>query len=205
MDTLVWLTFVGVGVTISLAFHLSRQLHQVAIRPPSLERDELIEKQVSREVEEYIKVRERVEAEKRELPEIDPHQIGTINNWEEDLIARAEKLRNLIVEAHGGRDTYYIDQDAQKVPMDYHLAHDLATVAHLKKDLRLKEIGWMIKKIELLGALRKRDVRFATIASDEAELHEVQEEIDELRSRISAAKKAVLDSFSRAQNKAPKH
>jgi hypothetical protein len=55
------------------------------------------------------------------------------------------------------------------VPMDYYLAHDLATVAHLKKDLRLKEIEWMIKKIELLGALRKRDVRFATIASDEAE------------------------------------
>jgi hypothetical protein len=45
----------------------------------------------------------------------------------------------------------------------------------------------MIKKIELLGALRKRDVRFATIASDEAELRAVQEEIDELRSRISAA------------------
>jgi sugar-specific transcriptional regulator TrmB len=135
MDTLVWLTFVGVGVMIGLGFHLSRQLHQVATRPPRSEHDELIEKQVSREVEGYIKVRERVEAEKRQLPEIDPYRIDTINNWEEDLIARAEKLRNLIVEAHGDRDTYYIDQDAQKVPMDYYLAHDLVTVAHLKKGI----------------------------------------------------------------------
>jgi hypothetical protein len=202
MDAALGFIIVGVCVTIILVYRLSHQLSQTLSKHfESGEHDDLIEKQTSREVQWYIKRRDQIEAEKQELPEIDLWAINANSkNWEQDLIAGAQKLRNLIVEAYGDTpDTVFVSQEAQKVPMTYELAHDLADLAHLTKELGLKETEWQIKKIELLGAMRKRQTRFDIMASEEFELRALERQIDETRSRGPTVKKAVLESFRAAK------
>lgn len=83
--------------------------------------------------------------------------------------------------------------------MDYQLAHDLAEFAHLTKQFHLKELEWLIKKTEWLGAMRKREINLGIIASEELGLRDLEREIDEVRGRLRAAKKSLLESFRRAR------
>ena len=116
-------------------------------------------------------------------------------NWEAQLIAKAEQLRPLAEEAYGySPDTWNFMQHADRIPMTYNYAHALADFATLRKDISIKSVEWGIKKIELLGLMRKRDVRFAAIAEAERELREIERNTEKLERHLENRRKAVCDA-----------
>jgi hypothetical protein len=47
--------------------------------------------------------------------------------------------------------------------MTYTYAHALADFAHLRKDLNIKNSEWSIKKIRLLGMMRRRNEKLVSM------------------------------------------
>lgn len=86
--------------------------------------------------------------------------------------------------------------------MDYSLAHALAELAHLQKNLRLRETERAIKRIEVLGSMRKRWFDFVSIIGAEQELRELEKQITALEEKLPACKREIYEVFKRARDRA---
>jgi hypothetical protein len=105
------LAFIGGTVILFAVLRLSRKIDQIAEKLNIFEdwkHDDLIDEQLSREIEFYQKRRDQLQTETRGYYEV---ELGD------------EKLRKLIVEACGSPSDCYVDQDAQKISIDSVLAH----------------------------------------------------------------------------------
>jgi len=88
-DTMLSLIFAGMVATLFAVFRLNSQVDRVAAKLDGSEdwkHDDLIDEQVSRELESHLKRRQQLEAEKQEHQEVELPE---------------EKLRRMIVEACG--------------------------------------------------------------------------------------------------------
>jgi hypothetical protein len=204
-STMIWLVAFGVCLAVILLYQALRKLDRLASNFPQesydSRHDQRITEEISTVVESYTERLRHLKAEKDELPPIDPWAINSNANWERDLIAGAENLRGYIVEAYGLEtpDTYHVQQIAQTIPITYPLAHDLAALAHQTYELTIKRVEWHIKKVELLGLMRKRACDLAAVASEEFELREIEREIQSLRDGLPAWKKAVWEQACEAE------
>lgn len=165
------------------------------------EHDDLIDQHVTNAAEGLRKRLDQIKTEKNELPQINLWAIDRNRNWEQDLITGAENLRHLITDLSRHPDSHVDWQAAKEVPMDYRLAHAWATLAHLQKDLAIKEVEWVIKKTELLGATRKREPSLSSIASDELELRDIERELEAMREELPAAQRDAWEAFRQARDK----
>lgn len=196
-------TLIIVGVMLMLAQEVSRELKRVETRvcgADDYEYDEGVDEQVSKASEWYREHLKKLETEKKQLPRTDLWEISTNLDWEQYLIEHAESLRGLIAQAYGDTpDTVFVERDVKDVPLDYNLAHALAQFACLQKDLSIKATEWAVKKIEVLGSMRKRRPNLQTIAEDERELREIEREIEKMRERLPALKHNVWEAFRNAR------
>jgi hypothetical protein len=190
-----------VGVILIAAHVISRELKRVEARlvgSDDDEHDQKIDEQVSRASEEYWKRLEILKTEKEKLPKIDTWDIDTIPNWEQYLIERAKSLRGLINMTRYAGDAI----KTRDVPMDYYFAHALAEFAHLQTDLRLTETEWAIKRIEVLGSMRKRWFDFKSIIGGERELREVEKQIAAMEEKLPTCEHEIHEAFERARDRA---
>ena len=204
------LTLVGVGVVSFFVARLSDRLDRISKQLNSniltkhgdTTHDELVDGEVARSLEWYVKRRDQLETEKKRLPRIDLWAL-TDSNWEKKLIESAETLRGLISEAYGNgtSDGHHINMTADRVRLDIDLAKDLVSFAHLKNDINRKGVEWLIKRIEVLGCHRKREMQLGPVAHAEFELRALGLEMDEMQSQIPQVKKAVFDSFRAARDR----
>jgi hypothetical protein len=205
MDLAAPIILVAVGAIMVLLLLLNR-FGRKSVGSENDEYDEKIEQKVSDSLRSYVKQRDQLEAEKKNLPQIGLLAIKADDHRASDLIAGGEKLRNHVVIAYGEKpDSYLVDQQAQVVPIDYPLAHALVTFAHLAYDLRLAANEWHIRKIELLGSTQKRQTDFGTIAAEEFDLRTVERHIEKIRSRLLAVKAELWESFSKARQQVIKN
>jgi hypothetical protein len=190
-------TIVSIAVVILIiAYGIGKDLERVETRlcgPDDNEHDQKIDEQVSKASEGYWKHLKSLEAEKEKLPKINTWDIDTIPNWEQYLIEQAQSLRGLIETSH----------DTRSVPMDYHLAHALAEFAHLQKDRALKETEWAIKRIEVLGLMRHRQLDFKSVVQGEQELRDMENQIAALEQRLPPGEREIWEAFKRARDRAP--
>ena len=195
----------GVCLALILLYQAHKKLDRLArifhLESSDSRHDQRIAEEVSTVIESYTERLRQLEAEKNELPPIDLWAISSNANWERDLIAGAENLRGYIVDAYGldTPDTYHVQKIAQTIPITYPLAHDLAALAHQTYELTIKRVEWHIKKVELLGLMRKRACDLAAIASQEFELREIEREIQSVGDGLPAWKKAVWEQACEAE------
>ena len=184
---------VGVGV---LLFLLLRQdIRRIEARIQHSHDDDAIDRQVREAVASYDRHIEKLTNEKRQLPAIDLWAISSNQSWEAQLIGKSEALRSLAEEAYGyGPDTYNFAQHADRMPMTYDYAHALADFAHNRMDLSIKSSEWNIKKIQLLGMMRKRHVDLSSIADVEGELREIELKRANLERLCESKRKAICDA-----------
>lgn len=189
--------FAAVIVVGVLLFILLRQeIRRIEARVQHSHDDDAIDKQVREAVVSYDRHIEKLTSEKKQLPAIDLWAISSNpQNWEAQLIGKSEALRSLAEEAYGyGPDTYTITQHADRMPMTYAYAHALADFAHLRKDLSIKSLEWSIKKIQLLGMMRKRHVDLPSIVDVEGELREIELKRANLERLYESKRKAICDA-----------
>jgi hypothetical protein len=87
------------------------------------------------------------------------------------------------------------------VPMDYYFAHALAEFPHLRKDLRLRETEWAIKRIEVLGSTRKRWFDFKSIVEGEQELRELEKQITVMEEKLPMREHEIHQAFKHARDR----
>lgn len=188
-------TAIVVGVLLFILLRQEIRRIEAHIGPSDAAHDEAIDKEVSEGVASYDRHVTKLSAEKKQLPGIDTWAISSSRSWETQLIEKAEALRPLAEEAYGyNPDTYTFTQHANRIPMTYTYAHALADFAHLRKDLSIKDAEWSIKKIQLLGLMRKRCANLLSIADLERELQEIALDRSNLQVRYEAKRKAICDA-----------
>lgn len=186
------------GVAVYLAGELRRVEKRLAGTDDN-EHDLRIDEDVQNALKSYHRHLEKLQDEKSALPRTDLWAISSMPDWEQQLIAKSEALRRLIEDAHGNTpDSYFVSQQAERVPMTYELAHALATLASTKKEIAIRRTEWAIRKIEVLGLLQKRATDFSRIADGEQELLDLQKEMGELESRLGPAKQELFRAYDAA-------
>jgi hypothetical protein len=65
--------------------------------------------------------------------------------------------------------------------------------------LSVKETEWAIKKIEVLGSMRKREIGLQTIVEEERDLREIEREIEEIRERVPTHARQMFEAFQHAR------
>jgi hypothetical protein len=155
------------------------------------EDDQKIEEQVRKASEEYWKRLKSLQTAKKKLPRIDTWEIATIQNWEKYLIEEAEQFWGLLNEV--------THCDSRDVPTDYYLAHSLAEFAHLKNDLATKETEWAVKRIEVLGLTRQRQISFKPIVDGERELRWMDNELAGMEQRLQTLRHQIVEAVKRAR------
>lgn len=197
MDLATILILIAVG-----GAYLANELRRVERRlagTDDAKHDHRIDQDVKKALEPYRRHLDRLVDEKRQLPQTDLWTISSTSNWEEQLIKRAEVLRSLIEDIHGSSpDSHHVSLQAARVPMTYDLAHALVTLANLRKDVSIKRTEWSIKKIEILGLVRKRELQYANAAESEQDLQDIQEELAKLEIGKQGAERDLMRTFSEA-------
>jgi hypothetical protein len=157
--------------------------------------DDAIDKEVAEAVDSYDRHIDKLTREKKDIPGLDTWAISATPNWEAQLISKAEPLRYLADDAFGSSpDTYHFMQRANQLPMTYNYAHALANFATLTKDLSIKNSERGLKKTQLLGMMRKRDVKLSSIVEAEREIRKVEQESARLEQIYENARRAVVDA-----------
>jgi hypothetical protein len=200
-----WTAIALIGVL--LAIYLRSELKRIETRicgADDDEHDRAVEEEVRKASRSYREHLQKLERERKELPQIDPFEISSNRDWQQQLMAKAENLRHLVEEAYGSTpDTPYVSREAYKMPMSYDLAHALASFALLRKDVAIKSTEWRIKKVELLGLMRKRQAKLDTIAELDHDLQEIQQDLEDLEGGIPRAERQVWEAFNARPRNTP--
>jgi hypothetical protein len=154
------------------------------------EHDTKIELQADRQSEGYWKRLKRLEAEKEKLPKINTWDIGTVPNWDQYVIEQGETLRDLL-------DRMFTYSSAQDLPMNFDLAYALAEYAHQENALETKSTEWEIKRIEVLGLMRKREFSFKCIVDGERELHELEKQVAVIEEQLRDGRNKIWVEYDR--------
>ena len=198
MDLPIIMVFIAVGLGAYLANELRRIERRLA-GTDDVEHDHRIDHDVRKALEPYQRHLEKLIDERKQLPQTDLWAISSTPNWAEQLVKRAEGLRSLIEDIHGSSpDSYHISLQVAGVPMTYALSHALVTLANLRKDVGIKRTEWSIKKIEILGLARKRELQYANAAEAERDLQDIQQELAKLAIAKQNAEQELMRTFSEA-------
>jgi predicted nucleic acid-binding Zn-ribbon protein len=106
------------------------------------------------------------------------------------VIEQGENLRDLL----GRMFTY---SSAQDVPMNYDLAYALAEYAHQKNALETKSTEWEIKRIEVLGLMRKRDFSFKSTVDGEQELRDLEKQVAVIEEQLRECGRKIWVEYDR--------
>jgi hypothetical protein len=194
--------YIILGLLVILALGLKSRMDK--LKPAFLDddaNDGQIDGQIERASGSEQKYLEQLVHKKELLPRIDLWAISENKNWQRDLITEAEKLRGLIAKHHSDHPGGYMTERwSDEVPMDYGLAHSLAEVAQLEADLGIKQVEWRIKKIGIIGQMRKRQPDLAAVAYGEQELEELQQDIRDTKGRLSRSHDGLWTEFVRVRD-----
>jgi hypothetical protein len=180
-------------IILMLGIGIGKDLQRIEMRlcgSSDHEHDDKIEQQADRESEGYWKRLKRLEAENEKLPKMETWDIATIPNWDQYVIEQGENLRDLL----GRMFTY---SSAQEVPMNYELAYELAEYAHQKNALEAKSTEWELKRIEVLGLMRKREFSFKAIVDGEQELHELEKQVAVIEEQLRNSRNKIWVEYDR--------
>ena len=81
--------------------------------------------------------------------------------------------------------------------MDYELAYALAEYAHQKNALEAKSREWELKRIEVLGLMRKREFSFKAIVDGEQELHELEKQAAVIEEQLRNSRNKIWVEYDR--------
>jgi hypothetical protein len=196
MDTH-WIIDLATIVTVVFVVSISRNIEKILAKASSsgdLEHDEVVDKQINKSLEYWTERADKLESGKETLP------YGKMK-WERDTWDD-KKYRTVMFEAlYGmiGSGDYYLDKHIRdEVTIDDYLAYPIATYAYIKNELETLQSNWHIKKIKLLGYMRKREIVFGIVASDEFELRSLEREIDQLHERLARQEEEIRKELRRA-------
>jgi hypothetical protein len=99
-----------------------------------------------------------------------------------------------------GPDDYYMGERMRKAPLDDDLAYAIAEFAKVDIELKTVKNDWLIKKTEMLGFMRKRQIDFHLVASDELDLLSLEREIDQLNASLINARDEIWKNYHRASD-----
>lgn len=189
--------FATIVALLLLAFffrHEFRRIEEKVAGATDGSRDDVIDAQVAKATQSLRAHQEKLLTEKKQLPGMELWDIAA-GNWEAQLIAKAEQLRPLAEEAYGySPDTWNFMQHAHRIPMTFNYAHALAGFATTQMDINIKTTEWKIKRVVLLGLMKKQRTDFAEVAYSELELKELEREIGRLEGQLGLRRKEVCDA-----------
>jgi len=194
--------WVIVGLLLLLAYFLFSKIDGLKKRVLlDFEFDNQIDEQTKQALSGEQKHLETLERQKQLLPRLGTWAIATNSRWESDVIAGAEKLRGLILQRHGDHpDGHLTAKSVDEVKMNYDLAFSLVEVAQMEAQRSVKTVEWRIKKIEMLGEMRKRQPNLSAVAYGEQELNDLDQERRQMSEELTNLHKALWDEFVRARD-----
>jgi hypothetical protein len=194
--------WVIVGLLLLLAYFLFSKIDGLKKRLlEDYEFDDQIGAQTKQAVSVEQKHLEKLEHQKQLLPRMDLWEISANRRWETDLIAGAEKLRGLILQRHGNHpDGHWTAKSVDAVKMDYGLAHSLVELAHMEVKQSIMTVEWRIKKIEMLGEMRKRQPNLTSVAYGEQELNDLDQERRRISAHLVTLDQTLWSEFVRARD-----
>ena len=70
-------------------------------------------------------------------------------------------------------------------------------IACLRPDFEAKSTEWEIKRVEILGLMRKRDSSFKSTVDAEQELRELEKQIAEIEDRLRKCQREIWIEYNR--------
>lgn len=198
--TVTVLLMVLIVLVIIVAFALSKQISSLGPKN-DFEKDKKIDAAADEALASYQRHLEKLQNEKKQLPQIDLWAIDSNRNWERELIVGAENLRDLLITSYAPH-THDLQKSIDAVPMTYNFAHDLAELAHLKKDIAINETEWILLKLKSMVASKKHEPNFFEIIDHESELRELDRRSQQFHALLPQRQQAAYNAYRAAEKEA---
>jgi hypothetical protein len=88
------------------------------------------------------------------------------------------------------------------MPIDYNLAYCIVDLAVLKQKRNLQILNGTSKKSDFWGRCEKRQIRLATVATEELLVRDAERGMKKMQDRLGEAENALLAAFSERRGQA---